>query len=123
MTARNAVDVARRCLCLELLLQRLGLETDTEDSVAERDDVRKKWVLRLGDLELEATISPYERALLERPVGEMSDDDLDDLHGRASGAVFFLWALSRVDVRPSLVTVVEEMEAVIGEHGLLGSGS
>ena len=27
MFARDAVEVARRCLCLELLLQRLGLET------------------------------------------------------------------------------------------------
>jgi hypothetical protein len=122
MTARDAVDVARRCLCLELLLQRLGLETDTEDPAAERDDVRRRWLSRLGDLGLETAILPGERALLERPVGEMSEDDLDDLHGRACGALVLLWALGRLPARPSFADV-EDMASIVGEHGLLGAGS
>jgi hypothetical protein len=122
MTSRDAVDVARRCLCLELLLQRLGLETDTEDPTAERDDVRRKWLSRLGDLGLESVILPGELALLERPVGEMSEEELDDLHGRATGALVLLWALGRASPRPSF-SASEEMASIIGDHGLLGEGS
>jgi Domain of unknown function (DUF4272) len=122
MTTKDAVDVARRCLCLELLLQRLGLETDTEDSVEEREGVRRMWLSRLGDLSLESVLVPGERALLERAVGEMSEDELDDLHGRASGAVVLLWALGRLPARPTFAAV-SDMESVVGEHGLLGAGS
>ena len=122
MALKHATDVARRCLCLELLLQRLGLETDTEDPAAEREAVRQQWVARLGDLELDNAILASERALLERPVGAMSEDDLDDLDGRASGTVVLLWALGRLPTRPSFATV-EQMESIVGESGLLGAGS
>jgi Domain of unknown function (DUF4272) len=122
MTVKDASDVARRCLCLELLLQRLGLETDTEDTVAERDAVRRSWLSRLGNLGLESVILADERLLLERPVGELSEDDLDDLDGRASGVLVFLWALGRLDVRPSFAAV-EDIAALVSEHGLLGTGS
>lgn len=123
MQSRDAIDVARRCLCLELLLQRFGLETDTEDPAAVRDEVRRKWLARLGDLGLESAILADERALLERPLGELSEDDLDDLHGRASGALVLLWALGRLEgPRPSFAAV-DDMASLVGDHGLLGSGS
>ena len=123
MESKDAIDVARRCLCLELLLQRLGLEADTEHPAAVLDEVRRKWLARLGDLGLEPVILADERALLERPVGELSEDDLDDLHGRASGALVLLWALGRLEgPRPSFAAV-EEMASIVGDHGLLGTGS
>ncbi|MBX3219515.1 MAG: hypothetical protein KF795_03280 [Labilithrix sp.] len=122
MPSKDPVDVARRCLCLELLLQRLGLETDTDDPAAERDEVRRRWVSRLGDLALEAALLPDERALLERPVGALTEDDLDDLHGRASGALVLLWSLGRIATRPSF-GAVGELESIVAEHGLLGTGS
>ena len=122
MNSKQAADVARRCLCLELLLQRLGLETDTEDAATERDAIRRQWLSRLDDLGLDATILPAERALLERPVGELSEDNLDNLDGRASGSLVLLWALGRLPSRPTF-QAVEDMESLVGERGLLGSGS
>jgi hypothetical protein len=122
MEARDASDVARRCLCLELLLQRFGLEIETDDAVSVREDVRRKWMDRLPQLGLEAVVLPGERAALERPVGQLSEDELDDIHGRATGALVLLWSLARLPVRPSFA-IVDEMESVLAEHGLLGSGS
>lgn len=122
MNPREPLDVARRCLCLELLLQRFGLEADAEDPVAAREEVRAKWLARIPDLELDGAIVPSERALLERPVGSLSEDDLDELHGRASGALVFLWALGRLPARPTFASV-EDMADIVAEHGLLGAGS
>lgn len=122
MQPKDPVDVARRCLCLELLLQRLGLETDSSDPEGERDDVRRRWLARLGDLALEPVLLPDERALLERPVGQLSEDDVDDLHGRVSGSLVLLWALGRIATRPTFAAV-SELESIVAEHGLLGTGS
>lgn len=122
MSIRDAVEVARRCLCLELLLQRLGLETDADDPVADRDEVRRRWLARLADLELEQAVLAPERALLEAPVGSLSEDDLDDLDGRASGALVLLWGLGRLEARPTFATL-EDMDALLADRGLLGAGS
>lgn len=122
MESRDASDVALRCVCLELLLQRLGLETDTEESAARRDEVRRMWLSRLADLGVEDAIEDDERALLARPVGELSEDDLDDLHGRSSGALVLLWALGRLTARPT-IAAFDQMEELVAEHGLLGDGS
>jgi hypothetical protein len=122
MEQRDGSEVARRCVCLELLLQRLGLETDTEEPAARRDEVRRMWLSRLADLGVEDDIEDDERALLSRPVGELSEDELDDLHGRASGALVLLWALGRLPTRPTFASV-DNMEEILSEHGLLGDGS
>lgn len=119
---RAAEAVARRAVILELLLQRFGLETDTEDSAADRDRARSAWVSRLGDLGVDADITTSERAFLERPVGELSEDELDDIHGRAAGVLVLLWALGRLPTRPSF-EAIDEMETLAVEHGVLGSGS
>jgi hypothetical protein len=122
MPQRDALDVARRCLCLELLLQRYGLEADTDDPAEAREEVRRKWVARIADLELDEALLASERALLERPVGTLTDDDLDDLHGRASGSLVLLWALDRLATRPTFAAV-DDIADLAAEHGLLGSGS
>ena len=122
MPSRNAADVAKRCLCLELLLQRLGLELDDEDAEAERDAVRRAWLSRLGQLGLEETILADERALLERPVGELTEEECDDIEGRVIGALVLLWALSRLGARPNASTL-EIATRLIAEHGVLGDGS
>jgi hypothetical protein len=80
------------------------------------------WLTRLPDLGVEPAILDDERALLEQPVGELSEDELDDIHGRASGALVLLWALGRLSSRPTFAAV-DDMESLVAEHGLLGSGS
>jgi len=116
---RSAVDVARRCLCLELLFQRYALETDADEAVAERENARATWLSRERDLGIDRELSADERAWLERPVGRLGEDDLDEVHGRAIGAAVLTWALGRAPSRPKLVDV----EDVVSEHGLLGDGS
>ncbi|HSO34055.1 MAG TPA: hypothetical protein VLT33_16085 [Labilithrix sp.] len=122
MALTNANDVAKRSLCLELLLQRLGLEIDEEDPVAERDAVRRAWVSRLGQLGLEEAILADERALLERSVGELTDDECDDIEGRVIGALVLLWSLSRLGARPT-AAILGIATRLIAEHGVLGDGS
>ena len=114
-------DVARRCLCLELLFQRYVLELD-DDDVREREAARQAWAGRAPDLGVSDVLLSDERALLERPVGGLSEDDLDDVHGRASGALVLLWALGRLPARPGFAAV-EAMDEELAAHGLLGDGS
>jgi hypothetical protein len=116
---RSAADVARRCLCLELLFQRYALETDGDEAVAEREKARATWLSRDADLGIDRELSGDERAWLQRPVGQLGEDDLDDVHGRATGAAVLAWALGRAPSRPKLADV----EDVVSEHGLLGDGS
>ena len=122
MALKDATDVAKRCLCLELLLQRLGLEIDDEDPVTERDAVRRAWVSRLGQLGLEEAIAADERELLERSVGGLSEDECDDIEGRVIGALVLLWSLERLTERPS-AAMLGEATTLMAEHGVLGDGS
>jgi hypothetical protein len=67
MALKEATDVAKRCLCLELLLQRLGLEIDEEDPVAER--VVLLWSLsRLGGRPTAAILGVATRLMAEHGV-------------------------------------------------------
>jgi hypothetical protein len=118
---KDASSVARRLLCLELLFQRLGLE-EAEDDPAAREKARAAWSARLDDLGITNELLAVERACLERPVGALSEDDLDDLEGRVSGALVLLWALGRLDARPTFATVTE-LEEHLEARGLLGDGS
>jgi len=77
------------------------------------------WLSRENDLGIASTLTSGERALLERPVSQLSEDDLDDLHGRAVGAAVLLWALGRVAARPT----IDDAESLASESGLLGDGS
>lgn len=122
MESKDAGHVARRCLCLELLVQRLGLEVDEEDAKDVRDDLRKRWVGRIGDLGVEKALVPEERAYLDRAVGTLDEDDLDELHARSLGAVVLLWALGRLAERPTLAAM-HDAPALVAEHGILGDGS
>ena len=120
--SRDAVDVAKRSLCIELLLQRLGLEIDEDDAVVERDAVRIAWLSRLGQLGIDETVLPDERALLERPVGELTEAECDDIEGRVISGLALLWALGRIPSPPD-AEMLGEATALIAEHGILGDGS
>ena len=119
--AKDSPTVARRLLCLELLFQRLGLE-EADDDVDAREKARAAWASRLADLGIADEVLADERSFLERPVGGLSEDDLDDLEGRVSGALVLLWALGRLETRPTFATVTE-LEGHLEAHGLLGDGS
>jgi hypothetical protein len=120
--SRDASDVAKRCLCIELLLQRLGLEIDEDDPVGERDAVRLAWLSRLGQLGIDQTVLPDERALLERPVGQLTEAECDDIEGRVISGLALLWALGRIPSPPD-DAMLGEATALIAEHGILGDGS
>ncbi len=120
--SRDASDVAKRCLCIELLLQRLGLEIDEDDPVAERDAVRNAWLSRLGQLGIDEALLADERALLERKVGELTEAECDDIEGRVIHGLALLWALGRIPAPPAADTL-GEATAIVAEHGILGDGS
>jgi hypothetical protein len=117
----DASAVARRLLCLELMFQRLGLEEADDDKDA-REKARAAWAARIDDLGIGGELLADERAFLDRPVGALTEDDLDDLEGRVSGALVLLWALGRLDARPTFATVTD-LEQHLEAHGLLGDGS
>ena len=122
MAQKDPPDVAKRCLCLELLLQRLGLEIDDDDPVEERETVRVAWLSRVGDLALEELLLPEERAFLERPVGELTEEETDDIEGRVICALVLLWAMRRLGARPS-AAMLGDATRLISEYGVLGDGS
>lgn len=109
---RSAVDVARRCLCLELLAQRSVLEEDSAP-----DEVRAKWASRVGDLGI--TLTAEESSFMDRPVGKLTEDERDVIDGRSTGAAVLLWALGRSATKPTFATA----DDLVAEHGLLGDGS
>ena len=119
--SKDAFAVARRLLCLEVLFQRLGLE-EAEDDIAAREKARAAWAGRLDDLGIAGDFVADERSFLEQPVGRLSEDDLDDLEGRVSGALVLLWALGRLDQKPTFA-MVTELEDHLEANGLLGDGS
>jgi hypothetical protein len=120
--ARSASDVAKRSLCLELLLQRLGLEIDEDDPVEEREAVRRAWISRLGQLGIEESFLEGERALLERPLGDLTENECDEIEGRVIYGLALLWALGRI-ASPPKAEILGEATALIAEHGILGDGS
>lgn len=120
--ARSASDVAKRSLCLELLLQRLGLEIDEDDALEEREAVRRAWLSRLGQLGIEESFGEGERALLERPIGELTEQECDEIEGRVISGLALLWALGRIPAVPT-PGILGEATALIAEQGILGDGS
>ena len=122
MPTRDASDVAKRSLCLELLLQRLGLEIDEDDPAQERDAVRLAWLSRLGQLGIDQALLADERALLERPIGELTDAECDDIEGRVIAGLVLLWALGRIPSPPT-AGLLGEATTLIAEQGILGDGS
>lgn len=104
--------------------QRFVLESagGDDDPIADREKARQMWCSRLTDLGVSDALLSEEKALLEREVGTLDEDALDDVHGRATGALVLLWALGRLELRPSFESV-NAMEAVLADHGLLGDGS
>lgn len=119
--SKDASAVARRLLCLELLFQRQALE-EADDDTSAREKARAAWASRIDDLGIAGDLLADERAFLERPVGDLSEDDLDDLEGRVSGALVLLWALGRLQSRPTFA-MVTDLETHLEGHGLLGDGS
>ncbi len=120
--SRDASDVAKRCLCIELLLQRLGLEIDEDDPVVERDAVRLAWLSRLGQLGIDQTFIADERSLLERPVGELTEAECDAIEGRVISGLALLWTIGRIPALPDADSL-GEATAIVAEHGVLGDGS
>src|SRR5690242_427448 len=106
MASKDASQVAKRSLFLELLLQRTGLETDDEDPAEARDGIRTAWVSRVGDLGLSEALAAEERTLLETPVGELTEDEVDEAQGQASAALVLLWALGRLPDPPSVESML-----------------
>jgi len=98
------------------------LETDTDDPLTEREAARRAWTTRTRDLGVDDALLPEERALLDRAVAGLTEDELDDLHGRVTGGLVLLWAIGRIDTRPSFASV-DALEATLSECGLLGDGS
>jgi hypothetical protein len=120
--SRAPSDVAKRCLCIELQLQRLGLEIDEEDPVIERDAVRLAWISRLGQLGIDQALEANERALLDRPVGELTDAECDGIEASVIVGLALLWALGRLSSLPD-ADMLGEATALVAEHGVLGDGS
>ena len=110
--------VAARCLGLELLAQRLALETDEESALAERETARKAWAGRTQDFG--ADLFEEEEALMQKTVGSLGDDDHDVLEDAAEAAPVLLWALGRTEARPTFETLAAE---VLEQSGILGDGS
>ena len=107
---------------MELLLQRLGLESDEDDPEEEREEVRIAWLARITDLGLEGALLAEERAFLELAVGAMNEEQVDDVEGRVICGLVLLWALRRIGERPS-AKMLGDATRLITEYGILSGGS
>ncbi len=114
---RPPADVAERCIILATLIRRIWIEssfasTAAEDWNAEAFDLRE-W-LRAEGLWNSLTISEVD--FLQRPVGELTEDEIASVAWQAGGLATLAWALRLVDLLPAgdlgdMTTVVQSVPA------------
>jgi hypothetical protein len=91
-------EVARRALCVTALMLRGGFEKDGPDERARRPIAEiAEWLESSG---LAHDLSPRERAVLLRPAGTLSGQEILDALWRTEAHGVLLWALSVTDDFP-----------------------
>lgn len=109
--------VAFRALALTALLTRTQLEHGAKADPQRMagwqriHDELAGWMEKEG---IDAAVSPSERALLDRPLGAWSDDDIFECVWRSEALTALLWALGMLDAMPAYGRRVDE--AVINRH-------
>lgn len=96
---RSPAEVAARCIVLACLVRRLSIEAlasgGKDDGLAgEAFDVRA-W---LQTERLWSGLEPSETAFLDRPLGELTDDEMATIAWQAEGLASLGWALGLADI-------------------------
>ena len=94
----SAERVARRALCLAAVVCRSAIEGDAGNGEAEalRQSVLE-WAAAIGII---PEIEPRELALLQAPLGGLSERERIDGSWRGEGFAVLAWALGRCDLPP-----------------------
>ena len=118
---KSVERVVHRCLGLELLAQRGGLEDNDEVPAAEREGIRSEWVGRRAELGFDPELLDDERAALDSPVGSLSEEQMLDLDANGLLACILLWCLGRTDhlASPAELLDFEVVVELLDEQGLL----
>jgi hypothetical protein len=95
---RPARNVAARAIVLATVLRRVALESTASaaDATAEGFDLRE-W---LRGQDLLHDVSPLEQALLERPVGSISESEIATWSWQGMALAAIAWALRIIDLGP-----------------------
>lgn len=111
---RSSHDVAKRCLCLELVAQRIALEHQAEELGADAATLHEGLLAAVDELALEASFFGSELPLLHARLGAA---DLDDptLDAAFADLAILLWCLGRIEELPTVEQLMgDEISDVLG---------
>ncbi len=118
---RNAIDVAKRCTCLEVLCQRIALEQQTEELGDEAQRLRDNLIAGIAAIDCEGFLFGTEADVLCAPLGEI---DLEDEHFAAwfADVAVLAWCLGRIDELPTVDELMGEKLNEVLSRGFWASG-
>lgn len=106
---RSPEEVGARIIVLAALCRRLFLEDPAAMEALEEDPETERWDLNawLDERGLSAVVTPEERRLLERPVGQFAPEELARGPWLSEALMALAWAACLVDVLPPPVEPVD----------------
>jgi hypothetical protein len=117
---RSSQDVAKRCLCLELVAQRIALEHQAEELGPDAATLHEGLLAAVDELALEPSFFGTELPLLRARLGTA---DLDDptLDAAFADLAILLWCLGRIEALPTVEQLMGEEISEVLSAGYLAS--
>ncbi len=103
---RSLDEVVKRCVCVEIVCQRLALEQQASE-VANADKMRDDLIATADKLDVADSLTKAEMAVLSSPLGSLDLDD-DGFSTFFADAAVLLWCLKRIDTLPTVAELATE---------------
>ncbi len=103
---RSVEEVVKRCVCVEIVCQRLALEQQAGD-VDDAEKLRADLALTAEKLDVTGAMMKAEKAVLEAAVGTLNLED-DGFSTFFADAAVLLWCLKRIDELPTVAELATE---------------
>jgi hypothetical protein len=103
---RSVQDVVKRCVCVEIVCQRLALEQQSEE-VEDAEKMRADLVTSADKLDVLDAMTSTETAVLQAPLGSLDLEDEAFSMFFADAAVL-LWCLNRIEALPTVAELASE---------------
>src|SRR5580700_4498340 len=103
---RSVEEVVKRCVCVEIVCQRLALEQQAGD-VDDAEKLREDLALTADKLDVSGVMTKAETAIVEAAVGTLDLED-EGFSTFFADAAVLLWCLKRVDELPTVDELATE---------------
>jgi len=103
---RSVDEVVKRCVCVEIVCQRLALEQQAGE-VDDADVMRRDLIATADKLDVADSMTKAEKAVLEAPIGSLDLED-DGFSTFFADATVLLWCLNRIKTLPTVAELATE---------------